>query len=58
MHAGVGEELPELRRVDDITGPIVGAFSPFACEVRHVGKSRLWDLPHCALCPGHLETGT
>lgn len=45
MHARVGEGLPELRRVDDITGPMVGAFSPLACELRHVGSQ------DCETCP-------
>lgn len=57
MHAGIGEGLPELRGVDGITGPIVGAFSPLLVnsgmwEVKTVRPAPLF------LCPGHLAPGT
>lgn len=36
---GSGEGLLTLRKVGDVTGHLVGAPSPLACELRHLGKS-------------------
>lgn len=38
MHARIGEGLPELRGVDNITGPMVGAFSPLLVN------SGMWEV--------------
>lgn len=45
MHAGIGEGLPELRGVDDITGPHSGSIFPTSCELGHVGSQ------DCETCP-------
>lgn len=55
---GLGEGLLELRKVGDVTGPLVGAPSHRWAVCGGTWGSQAVGLPHCTLCPGHLEPGT